>query len=113
MCYDSGMSLAAEFVDISTFIDQREGYRGGRPFLVGTGVTVDRISVLHRVDRLTPEEIGAEMNLTMPQVMAALAFYFANKQSIDTFIKDYDAETDRIAAEHYSRHGRLRTRSEK
>lgn len=64
----------AEYVGIGTFIDQREGYRGGRPFIVGTGVTVDRISVLHRIDGLTPEEIGEEMRLTPPQVMAALTF---------------------------------------
>ena len=33
---------------------------------LGTGVTVDRISVLHRIDGMTPDEIGAEMNLTPP-----------------------------------------------
>lgn len=55
------VSISAEYVDIGTFIDQREGYRGGRPFIVGTGVTVDRISVLHRIDRMSSEEIGQEM----------------------------------------------------
>ena len=97
LCYDRRVSISAEYVDIGTFIDQREGYRGGRPFIVGTGVTVDRISVLHRIDRMSPEEIGEEMNLTQPQVMAALTFYFANKETIDREIEEYDRETDRIA----------------
>ena len=66
------MSISADYVDIGTFIDQREGYRGGRPFIVGTGVTVDRISVLHRIDGMGADEIATEMNLTPSQVMAAL-----------------------------------------
>lgn len=106
------MSLAAGFVDIGTFIDQREGYRGGRPFIAGTGVTVDRVSVLHRIDRLAPEEIADELNLTMPQVLAALAFYLANQRSFDTFLEEYDAETEQVAAEYYKQHGHLKAHLE-
>lgn len=94
------MAISAEYIDIGTFIDQREGYRGGRPFIVGTGVTVERISVLHRIDGLTAEEIGEEMNLTQPQVMAALTFYFANRETIDAEIAEYDRETDRVAEQY-------------
>jgi uncharacterized protein (DUF433 family) len=104
------MSLAPEYVDIGTFIDQREGYRGGRPFIVGTGVTVDRISVLHRIDGMSAAEIGDEMNLTPSQVMAALAFYFANQETIDAEIDEYDRETREIMAEYYARNGRLSDR---
>lgn len=104
------MAISAEYVDIGTFIDQREGYRGGRPFIVGTGVTVDRISVLHRIDRMSPEEIGEEMNLTQPQVMAALTFYFANKEMIDREIEEYDRESDVLMEEYYAKFGRLRDR---
>jgi uncharacterized protein (DUF433 family) len=107
------MGLATEFVDIGTFIDQKEGYRGGRPFIVGTGVTVDRISVLHRVDGMDSREIAEEMNLTLPQVLAALTFYFANQESIDAFIDESDVETDQVALEHYAKHGRLRPQLEK
>ena len=74
MCYDPGVSIAPEFVDIGSLIDQREGYRGGRPFIVGTGVTVDRISVLLNVDHLSPEEIADAANLSLAQVHAALTF---------------------------------------
>lgn len=104
------MSISADYIDIGTFIDQLEGYRGGRPFIVGTGVTVDRISVLHRIDGMSPDEIGEEMNLTPPQVMAALAFYFANQEVIDQEIRDYDRETDSAMEEYYARFGRLRER---
>ena len=102
------MSIAPGLVDIGSFIDQREGYRGGRPFIVGTGVTVDRVSVLYRIDGFTAEQIADEMNLTMPQVLAALSFYLANKETIDRELEEYDRETDAIAKEYYAKHGRIR-----
>lgn len=101
------MSLSPGLVDIGSFIDQREGYRGGRPFIVGTGVTVDRVSVLYRIDGFTAEQIADEMRLTLPQVHAALSFYLANKERIDQEIDEYDRETDRVAADHYAKQGRL------
>ena len=101
------MSIAPGLVDIGSFIDQREGYRGGRPFIVGTGVTVDRISVLYRIDGFNAEQIAEEMNLTLPQVHAALSFYLANKETIDREIAEYDRETDEIAREYYAKHGRI------
>jgi uncharacterized protein (DUF433 family) len=100
------MSIQAGLIDIGSFIDQREGYRGGRPFVVGTGVTVDRISVLYSVDKFGAQEIADELRLTLPQVHAALAFYLANKDQIDSELREYDAETDRLAEQYYREHGR-------
>jgi uncharacterized protein (DUF433 family) len=85
------MGLAPGYVDIGSFIDQREGYKGGRPFIVGTGVTVDRISVLVNIDGLTPEEIADAASLTLPQVHAALAFYLANRDEIEAWLDAEDA----------------------
>jgi uncharacterized protein (DUF433 family) len=93
------VSIAPGYVDIGSFIDQREGYRGGRPFIVGTGVTVDRISVLMNVDHLSPEEIADGMNLSLPQVHAALAFYHANSAEIEAWLDEQDREYDRMARE--------------
>jgi|SRR5690349_14961031 uncharacterized protein (DUF433 family) len=93
------MSVSAEYVDIGSFIDQREGYRGGRPYIVGTGITVDAISCRQRIDGWDAEKIAYEYDITLPQVMAALTFYFANKETIDAEIAEYDRETDAIAQE--------------
>jgi len=89
------MAVAPEYVDIGSFIDQREGYRGGRPFIVGTGVTVDRVSVLLTVDGLSPEEIADAANLTLPQVHAAISFYLANRESIESALDEQVARYDR------------------
>ena len=102
------MSLAPGLVDIGSFIDQREGYRGGRPFIVGTGVTVDRISVMYRVDGFTAEKIAEEMRLTLPQVHAALSFYLANKERIDREIEESDRALEEEARAYYAKYGRTR-----
>jgi uncharacterized protein (DUF433 family) len=88
------MSIAPQYVDIGDLIDQRDGYRGGRPFVAGTGVTVDRIAVLLNVDRLSPTEIAEAAGLTLPQVHAALAFYHANRDAIEA---EMDAEAEAYA----------------
>lgn len=95
LCYDPRMGLAPGYVDIGSFIDQREGYKSGRPFIVGTGVTVDRISVLMNVDRLTADEIADEMNLDLPQVHAAISFYFANRDEIESWLDSEGQAYDR------------------
>ena len=99
------MGLAAGYVDIGTFIDQREGYRGGRPFIVGTGITVDAISCRHRIDGWDAEKIAYEYNITLPQVMAALAFYFANKETIDREIEEESRASEAYRLEHEAKHG--------
>ena len=92
------MSISAEYIDIGTFIDQREDYRGGRPFIVGTGVTVDRISVLQTVDHLSPEQIADALSLSPEQVHAALSFYYANRQAIEASMDEQQVQYDHAAA---------------
>ncbi len=101
------MSLAPEYVDIGTFIDQKEGYRGGRPFIVGTGITVDAISCRYRIDGWDAETIAREYDIELAQVMAALAFYIANKAAIDEEIARQSVELRRSADEYYAKHGRI------
>jgi uncharacterized protein (DUF433 family) len=60
------------------------GIRGGRPYVANSGVTVRRIVSLRYVQGLTPEEIVEQMpHLTLAGVHAAVAYYHANKDSLD------------------------------
>ena len=101
------MSLAPEYVDIGTFIDQKEGYRGGRPFIVGTGITVDAISCRYRIDGWDAETIAREYDIKLAQVMAALTFYIANTAAIDAHVEWQAEQLERIAKEHHVKHGRV------
>ncbi len=99
------MSIAPGYVDIGSFIDQREGYRGGRPFIVGTGITVDAISCRHRIDGWDAETIAYEYSITLPQALAALAFYFANKAAIDAEVDEEDRRVEQLRKEHEAKYG--------
>jgi uncharacterized protein (DUF433 family) len=69
--------------------------RGGRPFLLGTTITVADIAIGKIFHRQEPEEIAENYQLTLPQVYAALAYYYDHKAEIDASIQD----RRRIAAE--------------
>ena len=56
---------------------------------------------IDRNSGLTPEEIAAErITLTLAQVHAALAYYYANKEAMDAEIAAYFDECDRKQAEY-------------
>ncbi|MBI5958661.1 MAG: DUF433 domain-containing protein [Chloroflexi bacterium] len=69
--------------------------RAGRPYLLGTTITVADIAIAKIFHRLEPEEIAENHNLTLPQVYAALAYYYDHKAEIDANIQ----ERRRLAAE--------------
>jgi uncharacterized protein (DUF433 family) len=83
-------------VDIGTLIERSPEIRQGRPCIAGTGVTVRRIVGWHNLG-LTPEEIAVKIeHLTLAQVHAALAYYHANREEIDSDIATEDAAIEEI-----------------
>ena len=83
-------------VDIGTLIETSPEIRKGRPCIAGTGVTVRRIVGWYNLG-LAPEEIAAKMeHLTLAQIHAALAYYHANRDEIDTDIAAEDAVVEQI-----------------
>jgi uncharacterized protein (DUF433 family) len=84
----------AASVEIHTLIDSDPAVRGGRPKITGTGITVSRIASLYKLG-MTPEEIVLEYpHLSRANVHAALAYYHANREEIET-----DLQADSAAAE--------------
>ena len=83
-------------VDIGTLIERSPEIRRGRPCIAGTGVTVVRIAGWHNLG-LTPEEIAAKIeHLTLAQIHAALAYYHANRNEIDSDIAAEEAAIEEI-----------------
>src|SRR5947199_9385480 len=83
-------------VDIGTLIERSPEIRQGRPCIAGTGVTVRRIAGWHNLG-LTPEEIAAKIeHLTLAQIHAALAYYHANRDEIDSDIAAEEAAIKEI-----------------
>ena len=86
--------------DIGTLIVRSPEIRGGRPRIVGTGVTVQRIASWYRLG-LGPEEIADEItHLSIAKVYAALAYYHANRGEIDADLAAEDAYTTELERQH-------------
>ena len=77
-------------------IERSPEIRKGRPSIAGTGVTVRRIAGWHNLG-LTPEEIAATIDhITLGQIHAALAYYYVNREEIDSDIAAEETATEAI-----------------
>lgn len=95
-----GANAMATTIDIGTFIVQTPGVCGGRPRIAGTRITVRNIVNVIKMD-LTPEKIVEESNrLSLAQVHAALAYYYANQEELDAAFAAEEAEEDRLEQEY-------------
>jgi uncharacterized protein (DUF433 family) len=73
-------------MELGALLSSSPEVRHGRPCIQGTGISVHRIAVLHNLGH-SPEEIVRKYeHLTIAGVHAALAYYYANKQEVDTEI---------------------------
>jgi uncharacterized protein (DUF433 family) len=61
--------------------------RSGRPYIVGTTSTVADIAVVHVYHRQDADGIAQWYGLSLPQVHAALSYYFDHKVEIDAQIQ--------------------------
>lgn len=92
-------------IDIGTLITRTPGVVGGRPRIAGTRMPVLRISVLHN-SGMSPEEIVSHYgHLTLAQVHAALAYYYANKAEIDADLEAEERLYEELASKHKSLNG--------
>ena len=81
----------ATVVEIGSLIDRDPAIRGGRPKVAGTGLTVSRIAGWYEMG-MSPEGIAPEYpHLSLAQVHAALAYYHANRDSIDADLAQEEA----------------------
>ena len=97
------MNAATADVDIGALITRTRGIKSGAPHLVGTGVAVRTIVRWHQ-SGLEPEQIAVRIgHVSLGQVHAALAFYYANKELMDCDMAQEQAESDRLEREHLAR----------
>lgn len=74
------------------FIWQRDGLRGGRPCIRGTGVSVERIITWTKLG-YSPEQIADQIgHINVEQVEAALAYYRDHQDEVETSLAREDQE---------------------
>ena len=86
----------ATVTDIGSLIERRDGFRGGRPVVAGTSVSVQRIAGWYKLG-LSPEEIAENFgHVSLAQVHAALAYYHSNREEIEAYLRDDDAANTQL-----------------
>ena len=84
----------AATTEIGSLIEHRPDVRGNRPIVAGTGVSVHRLVGWYKLG-MSPEEIAENFgHLTLAQVYAALAYYHANPEEIEAYLRE-EEEADR------------------
>jgi uncharacterized protein (DUF433 family) len=79
-------------VDIGSLIIRTPEIVGGRPCIAGTRMTVQNIIMDFKAG-LSPQDIVAEYPyLSLAQVYAALAYYYANQEAMEQETACYQAE---------------------
>lgn len=79
-------------VDIGGLIVRTPEVSGGRPCIAGTRMTVQNI-IMDFQAGLSPQDIVTEYpHLSLAQVYAALAYYYANQEAMEQEIAQYKTE---------------------
>lgn len=85
--------------DVAGLIGVRPGYCGGRPHILGHRIKVKHVAVWHDRLGMSPAEIVAEYpTVTLPQVLAALAYYRDHRDEIEAEIAEEDAMFEELKA---------------
>src|SRR6266849_1065851 len=73
----------ASAVALDQLIAITPGVCGGKPHIAGRRITVQNIAIWHERMGLSADEIATDYNLTLSEVHAALAYYFAYRDEIE------------------------------
>jgi len=77
-----------ETVESINLITRKPDVRGGRPCIIDTGLKVSDIAVAKIYHRRTPDQIATDYGVGLAEVYAALAYYYLNKDEVDSDIRD-------------------------
>jgi uncharacterized protein (DUF433 family) len=94
------MKVSTPQVELKTLIKRSVGIKSGTPHIAGTGVTIRTIARWYKLG-LSAEEIAGEIpHLNLAQVYAALAYYHANRASMDRDMAVEEKKSDKIEQRH-------------
>ena len=83
-------------------IEQTDGICGGKPRIVGHRITVQDVVVWHERQGWSVDQLASEYDLSLADVYAALAYYFAHREEIDRSLEESRAFIKRMKKEQSS-----------
>ena len=82
---------------LDSMLVRTPGVCGGRLRIDGTRITVHRIATLYRQGQMAEDIAQTYPHLTLGQIYAALAYYHANRDEVDSELAAADAEYDDLS----------------
>jgi uncharacterized protein (DUF433 family) len=76
---------------LNHYIEMTPGVLGGKPRIAGRRISVQNIVIWHEWLDWSADEIANELDLSLAEIYAALAYYYNNPQEVDQSIKDSQA----------------------
>ena len=76
------------------YIVVEPGYSGGKPHIVGRRIKVQDVATGHERMGLSVDEIAFQYRLELPEIYAALSYYFAHREDIDESMRQKDSEVE-------------------
>lgn len=86
-------------VELDSLLTHTPELRHDRVRIAGTGITVHRVAVLSNLGHSPEEIVRKYKHLTLAGVYAALAYYHANREQVDSEIAADREEATRLEAE--------------
>ncbi len=68
---------------LDQYVETTPGIAGGKPRIAGHRIKVSDVAIWHERLGMSADEIASEYDLTLVEVYAALAYYFAHREAID------------------------------
>ena len=92
--------MAVQVLD--RYIETVPGIAGGKPRIAGHRITIQNVVLWHEYLGMSADEIGAQYDLTLAEVHAALAYYFDHRLEIDRSIEEDDAFAEALRRQTHS-----------
>src|SRR5438874_9523114 len=85
------MHVAAKVpVDIGTLIYSDPSFRGGRPCIAGTGMSVHAVASRYREGQCAEEMAANIPDIPLSHIHAAIAYYLVNRAELEAEASEYD-----------------------
>jgi uncharacterized protein (DUF433 family) len=78
----------ASAIALDQLIAVTPGVCGGKPRIAGRRITVQNIAIWYERLGLSADQIAADYHLSLAEVHAGLAYYFAHRDEVEQSIRD-------------------------
>lgn len=99
-----------ETIQSINLIASNPNVRNGRPYIVGTTVTVADVAIVKIFHRQDEDGLAAWFGLSLAQVHAALAYFYEHRAEMDEQIRQQIRKSEELSEKRVGNEGSLLSR---